>query len=110
MKKEVNRPEEENKKKKPEDLPYNPEVTKEDKQALNEKGRSMNKGQDKELDRDRPVDFTGKDLDIPASNDNLPDNEKNPNPDEQNRQFNERGARQERDKAKDHPDSQTKKP
>jgi len=35
-----------------EDLPYNPEITKEDKEALNEKGRS-NKGQDKDLD---PID------------------------------------------------------
>ncbi|MDT0685739.1 hypothetical protein [Autumnicola psychrophila] len=97
-------------KEKKEDLPYNPDVTKEDKQALNEKGRSMNKGQDKALDRERPVDFTGKDLDIPASNDSLPDSDKNPNPDEQNFQFNERGARPDRDKAKDHPDSETDKP
>lgn len=34
MKKEVNRPEEEKKTGKPEDLPYNPEVTNEDMQAL----------------------------------------------------------------------------
>jgi len=40
------------------DLPYNPEITKEDKQALNEKGRSMDKGQDRELDHKEQVDFT----------------------------------------------------
>ena len=53
---------EENKKK------YNSDITAEDKQALNEKGRSMNKGQDKDLDREQPVDFTADNMDIPGSN------------------------------------------
>lgn len=107
MKKEVNRPEEESKKKKPEDLPYNPDVTKEDEQALNEKGRSMNKGQDKELDRDEPVDFTADNLDIPASNNEKPEGGTQI-PDEENRQFNKRGSRPDRKKEKDHPDSDEK--
>lgn len=107
MKKEVNRPEEESKKKKPEDLPYNPEVTKEDKQALNEKGRSMNKGQDKELDREEPVDFTADNLDIPGSNNSEP-TEETQIPDVQNRQFNKRGERPDRQKEKDHPKSDKK--
>ncbi len=108
MKKEVNRPEEEKKKGKPEDLPYNPEVTGEDKQALNEKGRSMNKGQDKALDdREAPVDFTANELDIPASNDAKPPKE-GKIPDEQNWQYNDKGSRDSKDKSKDHPKSDKK--
>lgn len=104
MKKEVNRPEEEKKKGKPEDLPYNPDVTTEDKQALNEKGRSMNKGQDKALDREEDVDFTAENLDIPGSN-NDETGQGTTIPDEQNRQFNKRGERPDRQKEKDHPKS-----
>jgi len=107
MKKEVNRPEEEAKKSKPENLPYNPEVTKEDEQALNEKGRSMNKGQDKALDHKKDVDFTGNDLDVPASNADIP-KEKGQLPDEQNRQFNNKGARPDHEKSTDHPKSDEK--
>lgn len=107
MKKEVNRPEEEKKKGKPEDLPYNPEVTKEDKQALNEKGRSMNKGQDKALDREEDVDFTGENLDIPASNNDETGQGKEI-PDAQNAQYNKRGERPKRKKEVDHPNSDKK--
>lgn len=107
MKKEVNRPQEEAKKSKPEDLPYNPEVTNEDKQALNDKGRSMNKGQDKDLDRDQKVDFTAEELDVPASNSNLPDKEGRI-PDEQNMQYNNKGARPDHKKSTDHPKSDDK--
>ncbi|MCG9972409.1 hypothetical protein [Christiangramia crocea] len=104
MKKEVNRPEEEKKKGKPEDLPYNPEVTKEDKQALNEKGKSMNKGQDKALDREEPVDFSAEELDVPGSN-NEESNNEGQIPDEQNWQYNKKGSRPDRQKAKEHPNS-----
>ncbi|TBW29169.1 hypothetical protein [Gramella sp. KN1008] len=104
MKKKVKRPEEEKKAGKPEDLPYNPDITNEDKQALNEKGRSMNKGQDKALDRDRPVDFTAEEMDVPASNDANPDKE-GQIPDEQNWQYNKKGARPDRQKSKEHPNS-----
>lgn len=107
MKKEVNRPQEEAKKKKPEDLPYNPEVTKEDKQALNEKGRSMNKGQDKQLDRDKNVDFTAEEMDIPASNDSKPE-DKSQLVDEENMQYNEKGSRPDHKKSTDHPKSDKK--
>ncbi|MUP45736.1 hypothetical protein E0K83_08255 [Gramella sp. BOM4] len=106
MEKKVNRPEEEKKKGKPEDLPYNPDVTNEDKQALNEKGRSMNKGQDKALDRERDVDFTAEELDIPAGGQNDP--EKGDIPDEQNYQYNNRGEREDWEKSKDHPKSDKK--
>ncbi len=85
------------------DLPYNPEITEEDKQALNEKGHSMNMGQDKDLaNREREVDFTGKDLDIPGRE------ERNISkgtgiPDEDNYQFNQRGSRPEEKKKSEHP-------
>ena len=91
MKNEVKRSEEK-KTKGEKDLPYNPNITNEDKQALNEKGRSMNKNQDKELDRQKDVDFTGKNLDIPGSNYDGTSKQKDI-PDEANRQFNERGER-----------------
>ena len=103
MDKKVKRPEEE-KTKQNKDLPYNPNITSEDKQALNEKGRSMNKNQDKELDRPQDVDFTGKDLDIPGSNSDRPSSPTDI-PDEDNRQFNERGERPKSAKKADHPDS-----
>lgn len=107
MKKEVNRPSEEAKKSKPEDLPYNPEVTKEDKQALNEKGRSMNKGQDKDLDRNKKVDFTAEEMDVPASNDAKP-GKRSELVDEENMQYNEKGSRPDHKKSTDHPKSDEK--
>jgi len=80
------------------DLPYNPEITKEDKEALNEKGRSMNKGQDKDLDQKEQVDFTPDELDIPASNETKPE-DKTDLVDEENMQFNKKGAKGENDKS-----------
>lgn len=80
------------------DLPYNPEITKEDKEALNEKGRSMNKGQDKDLDHKENVDFTPDELDIPASNDSKPE-DKTDLVDEENMQFNKKGAKGENEKS-----------
>ncbi|WP_298247160.1 hypothetical protein [uncultured Christiangramia sp.] len=80
-----------------EDLPYNPEITKEDKEALNEKGRSMKKGQDKDLDRIEQIDFTPDELDIPASNETKP-KDKAGLVDEENMQFNKKGATSEDEK------------
>ncbi|TQI70823.1 hypothetical protein JM79_1748 [Gramella sp. Hel_I_59] len=80
------------------DLPYNPEITKEDKEALNEKGRSMNKGQDKDLDKKEHVDFTPDELDIPASNDTKLE-DKTELVDEENMQFNKKGAKGENEKS-----------
>jgi len=107
MKKEVNRPQEEAKKSKSEDLPYNPELTKEDNQALNDKGRSMNKGQDKDLDRNKEVDFTADELDVPASNDTKR-REKSEMVDEENMLYNKKGSRAEHKKSSDHPRSDEK--
>ena len=107
MDKKVNRPEEEKKKGKPDDLPYNPEITSEDKQALNEKGKSMNKGQDAEKNRQRDGDYTANELDVPASNANKP-GDRSELVDEENMQYNKRGAREDHEKAKDHPGSSKK--
>jgi len=82
------------------DLPYNPEVTKEDKEALNEKGRSMNKGQDKDLDQKEQVDFTPDELDIPASNDSKL-RDKTDLVDEENMQFNKKGSKEADDKSRE---------
>lgn len=84
-------------------LPYNPDITNEDRQALNEKGNSMNMGQDKDLaNRERKVDFTGKDLDIPGRNERDTSSGNNI-PDEDNYQFNQRGSRPDEKKKSEHP-------
>ena len=70
---------------------YDSNVTAEDKQALNKKGRSMNKGQDKELDREKPVDFTADNLDIPGSNQTAK-NDRDELVDEENYRFNKKGT------------------
>ncbi len=86
-----------------EKLPYNPDITDEDKQALNEKGHSMNMGQDKALaDREREVDFTAKDLDIPGRQERDTSTGKEI-PDEDNYQFNQRGSRPKEQKKSEHP-------
>ncbi|ARN77083.1 hypothetical protein BST97_03195 [Nonlabens spongiae] len=51
------------------DLPYNPEITEEDKKMLRDDNKHIHHdgGNDTQLtDRERPVDFKGKDLDIPG--------------------------------------------
>lgn len=87
------------------DLPYDPEVNDDDMLALHEEGLNMAPDQDKALeDRERPVDFTGKDLDIPPREErDTTSGTEIPDPD--NYQWNKRGARSEASKRKDHPDS-----
>ncbi|MBZ9729020.1 hypothetical protein LB467_04920 [Salegentibacter sp. JZCK2] len=87
---------------------YNPDITSEDKQALNEKGRSMDKGQDKELDRDVPVDFTADNLDIPGRNQNKK-NDREELVDEENYQFNQKGISKQKKDLDDLPDPDTNK-
>lgn len=49
------------------DLPYNPEVTKEDEEALQHENLHTDGKEDEELrERKEKVDFTGRDLDIPG--------------------------------------------
>ncbi len=93
------------------DLPYDPNINQDDKQALNPKGHSMNRGQDKPLaERKRPVDFAGGDLDIPGRNERDMSNESSGLPDEENFQFKEQGTRSNTEKAKDHPNPDRKIP
>jgi len=86
---------------------YDSDITAEDKQALNEKGRSMNNGQDKDLDREKPVDFTADNLDIPGSNQTAKD-DKEKLVDEENYRFNKKGAPEDRKSLDDLPDPDTK--
>jgi len=58
-----------NKEKKKEDLPYNPEITKEDLKAIGDKQGNLKQDlSDDELlkERKKKVDFTGKELDVPG--------------------------------------------
>jgi len=87
---------------------YNPDITAEDKQALNKKGRSMNKGQDKELDKEKPVDFTADNLDIPGSNQTAKDDDEKL-VDEENYRFNKKGVSKKNKSLDDIPDPDTKK-
>lgn len=48
----------------PKDLDYNPEITAEDKEVLNNQSHDQRKG-DYFEERDEPIDFVGEDLDVP---------------------------------------------
>ena len=87
------------------DLPYDPEINDDDMLALHEEGINMTPDQDKPLEeRDRPVDFSAKDLDIPPREERDTTSGKEiPDPDKY--QWNERGARSDASKRKDHPKS-----
>ena len=87
---------------------YDSDVTAEDKQALNKKGRSTNKGQDKELDREKPVDFTADNLDIPGSNQTVK-NDRDELVDEENYRFNKKGTERKKRDMDDIPDPDTTK-
>lgn len=87
-----------------EDLPYDPNINSDDMQALQDENLSMDQNQDKPLaDREDPVDFTGKDLDIPGRNEADTTHEGTDIPDEDNLQFNERGATPAHEKKQQHP-------
>lgn len=51
-----------------EDLPFNPEITSEDKEVLNNQSKDQKKG-DYFKDRDEPIDYAGADLDLPEMDD-----------------------------------------
>lgn len=54
------------------DLPYNPDITGEDKQVLNNQSKDETRGEkegDYFKDRNEPIDYAGKDLDIPGEDD-----------------------------------------
>lgn len=54
----------EEQKKFPKDLPYDPEINKEDKETLNNQSEDENKG-DYFKERQEPIDYAGADLDLP---------------------------------------------
>ncbi|WP_047546426.1 hypothetical protein [Psychroserpens sp. Hel_I_66] len=78
---------------KKEKLDYNPEITKEDKKALGDKAGNLKTDlTDDELlkNREKPVDFTGKDLDVPGRD--LPKNRTKLNlKDEENQLYSQGG-------------------
>lgn len=51
-----------------EDLPFDPEITSEDKEVLNNQSKDQKKG-DYFKDRDEPIDYAGADLDLPEMDD-----------------------------------------
>ncbi|HET8884891.1 MAG TPA: hypothetical protein VFM70_00910 [Salinimicrobium sp.] len=86
-------------------LPYNPDITEEDKNMLHEKGQSMDTGRDKFLaEREEPVNFSRDDLDIPTGENDDPSNKNKKIPDEENEQFERRGSRTDKDVSKSGPD------
>lgn len=91
---------------KPKDLPYEPDITREDEMALPDKGLSMNQDEDRFLkEREKFVDFEADNLDIPGRNEPDTTSQGSDIPDEDNRQFNQRGKRKDERKDLDHPGS-----
>lgn len=61
------------KKKKEKKLPYNPEITEEDKKKLGDAAQNLRNDSGDDLllkNREKKVDFTGKNLDVPGSREN----------------------------------------
>ena len=87
------------------DLPYDPNINKDDKQALQERGLDINLNDDRFLaERERPVDFAADDLDIPGRNEADTTHDGADIPDEENFQYDQRGARIKRSGLEDIPD------
>ncbi len=79
------------------DLPYDPNINKDDKQALQKRGLNMSPNDDKFLsETERPVDFAAEDLDIPGRNEADTTHDGPDIPDEENYQFNEKGVKKKR--------------
>lgn len=87
------------------DLPYDPNINQDDLQALDE--RSINRSPNEErflAERDRPVDFTTGDLDIPGRELADTTHKGTDIPDEENFQYDERGVENEQSNDDDIPD------
>lgn len=96
--------------KKEEKLPYDPNINKDDEQALHDKNLSMNQNQDKPLADRENVDFTAEELDIPGRNDTDTSDEGTDLPDEENFQFNERGKKPKKNNNEERPDPESFNP
>jgi hypothetical protein len=76
------------------DLPYDPNINKDDKQALQERGHSMSPTDDQFLaDREESVDFAAEDLDIPGRNIADTTQRGTDLPDEENFQYDKSGVK-----------------
>lgn len=90
------------------DIPYDPNITKDDKQALQERGQNMSPTDDQFLaDRERPVDFSAEDLDIPGRNQADTSHRGTDIPDEQNFQYDRSGMKKKRSNDGEIPDRDT---
>ncbi len=77
---------------KKENLKYNPEITEQDKDILNQDNIHSDGGDDQELkDRKRKVDFAGADLDVPGRNQAKKGNGPEGFNDEENKLFSQGG-------------------
>jgi hypothetical protein len=75
-----------------ENLPYNPNITKHDKDLLRQENIHGDGGDDQQLrDRKQKVDFEGKDLDIPGSKRAEKENNASGLPDEENHLYSQGG-------------------
>jgi hypothetical protein len=75
-----------------ENLPYNPNITKHDKDLLRQENIHGDGGDDQQLrDRKEKVDFSGDDLDVPGSNWATKDKSQSGLPDEENQLYSQGG-------------------
>lgn len=76
------------------DLPYDPNITKDDLRALDERGNTRTSNEERFLaERERPVDFTNEDMDIPGSDEADTTHSGTDLPDEENFQYDESGKK-----------------
>lgn len=93
------------------DLPYDPNINKDDRQALQERGHNMSPTDDQFLaDRENEVDFAAEDLDIPGRNDADTTHRGTDIPDEQNFQYDKSGVKKKRSNDNDILDEDTETP
>jgi hypothetical protein len=67
-KEEMPKGNEQDKDSKGKDLPFNPDITSEDKEVLNNQSKDQKQGEYFK-DRDEPIDYAGADLDVPEMDD-----------------------------------------
>lgn len=68
----------------PKDLDYNPDITSEDKEVLNNQSKDQNKG-DYFEEREENIDFVGEDLDVPMEDEKFNSTVNKPDDTERNR-------------------------
>lgn len=68
----------------PKDVEYNPDITSEDKEVLNNQSKDEKKG-DYFKEREEPIDFAGEDLDVPLDDQKFNQTANKPDDSERNR-------------------------